>query len=104
MSGEVNSPVAVAYAPGASLDYYIRAAGGGTAKSDLGRAYVRQPNGKVESRNKHFLWESNPTPEPGSTVVVPAADPNDKRDYVALLTGITSILGSAVALAAILKR
>src|SRR4029078_10245736 len=69
MSGAVNSPVAVAYRPGADIDYYVRAAGGGTAKADFGGSYVRQPNGKVESRNRRFgLFASTPKPEPGSTV------------------------------------
>lgn len=105
MSGAVNSPVAVAYRPGADLDYYIRAGGGGTAKADVGRAYVRQPNGKVESRSRRaWFWTSNPRPQPGSTVVVPLADPNDHRDYAAILASVTSVLGSVVALAAILKH
>jgi hypothetical protein len=51
----------------------------------------------------HF-FKSTPEPQPGSTVVVPPVDPSDRRDYVALLTALTSILGSVVALAAILKH
>jgi polysaccharide biosynthesis/export protein len=105
MSGEVNSPVAVAYRPGADIDYYVRAAGGGTPKADVGRAYVRQPNGKVESKNRRLgIIASTPNPEPGSTVVVPLADPSQRRDYAAILQVIGSILGSVVAIAAILKR
>jgi polysaccharide export outer membrane protein len=105
VTGSVNSPVAVSYVRGANLDFYIRAAGGGTSKSDVGRAYVTQPNGKVESRNSHLhFFKSTPTPQPGSTIVVPPVDASDRRDYVALLTALTSILGSTVALAAILKR
>ena len=105
VTGAVNSPVAVSYVRGANLDFYIRAAGGGTSKSDVGRAYVTQPNGKVESRNSHLhFFKSTPRPQPGSTIVVPPVDAADRRDYVALLTALTSILGSTVALAAILKR
>jgi protein involved in polysaccharide export with SLBB domain len=105
VTGSVNSPVAVSYVRDADLDFYIRAAGGGTSKSDVGRAYVTQPNGKVESRNSHLhFFKSTPEPQPGSTVVVPPVDPSDRRDYVALLTALTSILGSVVALAAILKH
>jgi protein involved in polysaccharide export with SLBB domain len=105
VTGSVNSPVAVSFVKGAKLDFYIRAAGGGTSKSDVGRAYVTQPNGKLESRNSHlYFFKSTPTPQPGSTIVVPPNDPADRRDYVALLTALTSILGSVVALAAILKH
>jgi protein involved in polysaccharide export with SLBB domain len=105
VTGSVNSPVAVSYVRDADLDFYIRAAGGGTSKSDVGRAYVTQPNGKLESRNSHLhFFKSTPEPQPGSTVVVPPVDPSDRRDYVALLTALTSILGSVVALAAILKH
>ena len=37
------------------------------------RAYVIQPNGKIESRTRLFwLITLDPTPRPGATVVVPA--------------------------------
>jgi protein involved in polysaccharide export with SLBB domain len=105
VKGEVNAPVGVAYVSGADIDYYIRAAGGGSVKADVGRAYVVQPNGKLESRNRRFgLWKSTPRPEPGSKVAVPPKDPTNRTDYVALTAALTSLLGSAVALAAILKR
>jgi protein involved in polysaccharide export with SLBB domain len=105
VAGAVNAPVAVSYVHGANLDYYIRAAGGGNAKSDLARAYVTQPNGKLESRNTHLhFFNSTPKPAPGSTVYVPLADTSEHRDYTGLFTAVASILGSAVALAAILRR
>src|SRR5205085_7466571 len=45
VAGAVNSPVAVTYAPGRNIGYYIRAAGGPGRGADLKRAYVTQPNG-----------------------------------------------------------
>jgi protein involved in polysaccharide export with SLBB domain len=103
--GAVNSPVGVAYVAGANIDYYIRAAGGANAQGDAGRAYVTQGNGKVESRHRHFvLWSSRPDPLPGSTVVVPAKDPSNRRDWVTIATVATSILGPMVTIFAILKR
>jgi protein involved in polysaccharide export with SLBB domain len=103
--GAVNSPVGVAYVRGQNLDYYVRSAGGATAQGDRGRAYVTQPNGKVETSHRNLLlWQSHPQPLPGSTVIVPLKDPNDKRDWLAIATATTSILGSLVAISAIVRR
>jgi len=70
--GEVNAPTAFV-ANGRGLGSYIEAAGGGTAGGNTRRAYVIQPNGKIESR-RHLFWvvTLDPQPRPGSTVVVPA--------------------------------
>jgi protein involved in polysaccharide export with SLBB domain len=105
LTGAVNNPVAVAYVPGAPMDYYIASAGGLAIHADAGRAYVLQPGGKLESRERHLhLWTSSPTPLPGSTIVIPTKDPNDKHDWLAIATASTSILGSLVAIAAIVRR
>ncbi|HEY0997836.1 MAG TPA: SLBB domain-containing protein [Gemmatimonadaceae bacterium] len=102
--GEVNSPVAVAYVRGADLDYYIRAAGGPTARADAKRAFVTQGNGKVESRSRHLgVWAGNPEPQPGSVVVVPARDPSLRHDWAAIAATTTSLLGSLVAIVALLR-
>jgi protein involved in polysaccharide export with SLBB domain len=78
VQGAVNSPVSVTWAPGKSIEYYIRAAGGPSRKADTGRAYVTQPNGKVEARESHFLLPDGiPRPRAGSTVFVPERDPSD---------------------------
>jgi protein involved in polysaccharide export with SLBB domain len=103
--GAVNSPVGVAYVRGADLDYYVRSAGGVNTKGDGGRAYVTQPNGKVDAKQKHmFGYTSVPKPQPGSTVTVPEKDPLDKRDWLQVATAFTSILGSLVAISAIVRR
>ncbi|HEY4129765.1 MAG TPA: SLBB domain-containing protein, partial [Gemmatimonadaceae bacterium] len=103
--GQVHAQVGVAYVDGADLDYYIRSAGGATAKGDRGRAYVTQPNGKVDARHRvNIFFQREPKPQPGSTVVVPEKDPNDKRDWLAIATAATSILGSLVAVAAVVRR
>jgi protein involved in polysaccharide export with SLBB domain len=104
VQGAVNSPVAVTYVPGRSMDYYIRSAGGFSANADEKRAYVRQPNGKLESRERRFLLPNvNPEPEPGSTVVVPARNPLDKpMDFLSSVGAIAQILGTLGTVAAIL--
>ncbi|MGZ6102402.1 MAG: hypothetical protein ACXWM4_14900, partial [Gemmatimonadaceae bacterium] len=66
------------YSPGKSIDYYVRAAGGPTRKADVKRAYVTQPNGKVEARDNRFLLPDGiPKPLAGSSVFVPERDPGD---------------------------
>ena len=103
--GAVNSPAALAYVPGKNLDYYIRAAGGGSPTADEGRAYVTQANGQVESRNSHFFFfHSTPTPGPGSSVFVPTENPADRTNWGQIASTTTSILGSLVAIWVLVKK
>lgn len=108
VSGAVNSPVAVSYVPGADIDYYIGAAGGPSIKAAPGRAYVTQPNGKVESRrNRRFFPDSKPHPRAGSLVFVPDRDPADRRDYaqaVQIAGTVAQVLASLLAAIALIKR
>jgi protein involved in polysaccharide export with SLBB domain len=105
VAGAVNSPVAVSYVRGKNLDYYIGAAGGGSRKADLRRAYVTQPNGKVESVSSRPLFPDGvPQPRPGSSIYVPEKDPADKRDYSAALGAAAQILASLVAIVVVLRR
>ena len=104
--GAVNSPIAVAYEPGKKLDYYIRAAGGGSSRADLGRAYVTQPSGKVESvKHRRMAPDDVPVPGAGSVVFVPQEDPSDKGPGFASIAGSTAqVLGALVAILAISRR
>ena len=106
VQGAVNSPVAVTYSPGKTLEYYIRAAGGPSRKADVGRAYVTQPNGKVEARQSHFLLPDGiPKPSAGSTVYVPERDPSDRPlDFLQGAGAIAQIAGSLIALVIALRR
>jgi protein involved in polysaccharide export with SLBB domain len=100
VQGAVNSPVSVTYQPGKTIEYYIRAAGGPTVRADPKRAYVTQPNGKVESRQPHFLLPDGiPTPQPGSVVIVPNRDPLDKPiDYISSISTLSQVLVGLVGL------
>ena len=105
VSGAVNSPISVSYVPGAGIDYYIRAAGGPSRKADNARAYVTQPNGKVESiRRRRFLPDGVPKPRAGGSVYVPERDPADKPNYLAAVAAAAQVLGALVAILAIAKR
>jgi protein involved in polysaccharide export with SLBB domain len=104
--GSVNSPVAVTWSPGKTIEYYIRAAGGPSQKADAKRAYVTQPNGKVEARTAHWLLPDGiPQPKAGSTVFVPERDPADKPlDFITSAGSIAQILATVVTLVIALRR
>jgi len=105
VGGAVNSPISVAYVPGADLDYYIRAAGGLSRSADPGRAYVRQPSGKVESvKSRRMLPDAMPEPRAGGVVYVPERDPADKPNYVGAVGAVAQVLGALVAIVAIARR
>jgi protein involved in polysaccharide export with SLBB domain len=106
VQGAVNSPVSVTYSPGKTLDYYIRAAGGPSRKADVQRAYVTQPNGKVEAHESNFLLPDGiPKPLAGSTVYVPERDPSDKPfDFLQSAGAIASILATALTVVVALRR
>jgi polysaccharide export outer membrane protein len=106
VQGAVNSPVSVTYAPGKSIEYYIRAAGGPSIKADLDRAYVTQPNGKVETRQAHFLLPDGvPTPKPGSTVFVPEHDASYRPpDLLTNIGAIAQIGATLLTLVIALRR
>jgi len=106
VEGGVNSPLAVSYVPGQDINYYIMAAGGPSARADVDRAYVTQPNGKVETQSRRFLiTNSIPRPRPGSVVYVPEHDASYRpADPVALTGAIAGVLSSLVAIAIALGR
>lgn len=103
--GAVNQPVAVSWAPGKNLEYYVASAGGYSRIADPGRAFVTQPSGRVESVKRRFLLADGlPKPLPGAVVLIPERDPNAKKDLLPLIGGIASILGSIVATIAVATR
>lgn len=105
IQGAVNAPTAITVNPGASFRYYVRAAGGATATGDEKRAYVIQPNGKIEARER-ILWifVRNPTPRPGATVIVPTRSTSDRtNERVALVSVIAQTVASLATVYAILR-
>jgi len=93
VEGGVNSPGAVAYAPGKSLDWYVNAAGGYTQLGDSKRAYVTQPNGKREAvKRRVILADDVPKPKSGAVVFVPAKVIQDQPSNVAGVIGTVAQL------------
>ena len=101
--GEVNSPTALV-ANGKKLGAYLAAAGGATPNGKASKAYVLQPNGKIESRAR-LLWlvTLDPTPKPGATVVVPAQGEQRQGSFMQTITVITQTL-TALATVVVLSR
>lgn len=105
IQGQVNAATAIAINPGANFRYYVRAAGGATAEGDEKRAYVVQPNGKIEARER-VLWVfvRNPKPRAGATVVVPKREERTSAsERVATVALIAQTLASIAAVAALLR-
>jgi len=67
--------------------------------------YVRQASGRVETVHRRPMFPDDvPKAGPGSKVVVPEKPPSEKGLWVSSLPVIASIVGSLVALAAILVK
>lgn len=104
VKGAVNSPLAVAYVPGENIDFYIRAAGGGTTKADINRSYVTQPNGKVESVITHKFWPDwRPKPEAGGVVVVPEKE-GGSTDLLTQASTMASVLTALASLVVVITQ
>lgn len=102
--GAVNSPVTVLWREDQNFDYYIAAAGGFRTDADEGRSSVRLASGLAKTRSNFLFWSSYPTPDPGSTISVPAKDPSDRLDKVQLTSNLVAILGSLATLFIVIDR
>jgi polysaccharide biosynthesis/export protein len=101
VDGAVNSPTALPFVRGRNMQYYIRAAGGGRLDADLPRAYVSQPNGRVDAISRRFLLpDGQPEPRAGAIVTVPKRDRTERQDNLAARTQIASIIGTFAAVLA----
>ena len=100
VQGAVNSPGAVPYTPGKSLDWYVNAAGGYTQFSDNKHAYVTQANGKrLGVKRKLILADNVPKPEPGAVVFVPAKRLQDQpSNTVGVISTVAQVVTALVTL------
>lgn len=97
VEGAVNSPVSVAYRPGAGTGDYVDAAGGFTPRADRKRTYVVQPNGAVTRANRR--------PEPGARIYVPEVPATEqKTDWAGIVSSVASVLTSALTIVLVVQR
>ena len=105
VQGAVNAPGAVAYEPGRSLDWYVRAAGGFADTGDKDRAYVVQPNGDKETVQRRFLLaDGQPRPRPGATVFVPARTVARAPSQLPTILGVAAQLLAGLATLVVVAR
>ena len=100
VQGTVNSPGAVPYTPGKSLDWYVDAAGGYTQLSDSKHAYVTQANGKRQGvKRRVVLADDVPKPKPGAIIFVPAKRVQEQPSNIAgIITTAASVLTGVITL------
>jgi protein involved in polysaccharide export with SLBB domain len=105
VQGAVNSPGAVPYNPGKSLDWYVDAAGGYTQLSDSKHAYVTQPNGKRQGvKRRVVLSDDVPKPGPGAVVFVPARRIQEQPSNVAGVIGTVAQVLTALVTVIVVAR
>lgn len=105
VEGAVNAPTTITAEPRASLNFYIRSAGGASLSGDERRAYVIQPNGKIETKRRvAFLIPITPTPRPGSTVVIPARSSDSRAQERIAVAGLVTQMIASIATAYALLR
>ena len=106
VQGAVNSPGAVPYSPGKSLDWYVDAAGGYTQLSDSKHSYVTQANGKRQGVNRRaILPDKVPHPEPGAVVFVPPKRVQDQpSNTVNVIATIAQLMAALVTVIVVAKQ
>jgi polysaccharide biosynthesis/export protein len=106
VQGAVNSPGAVPYTPGKSLDWYVDAAGGYTQLSDNRHSYVTQANGKREGvKRRAILADRVPKPEPGAVVFVPPKRVQDQpSNTVNVIATIAQLMAALVTVVVVAKQ
>ncbi len=106
VQGAVNSPGAVAYTAGKSLDWYVNAAGGYTQRSDDKHVYVTQPNGVREGvKRRALLADHVPKPKAGAVVYVPTKLIQEQPSNVtAILATAAQLLGALVTIVVVAKQ
>jgi hypothetical protein len=106
VQGAVNSPGAVPYSPGKSLDWYVNAAGGYSQTADNKHPYVTQPNGKRQGvKRRVFLADEVPRPNSGAVVFVPTRIVQEQPNNTAQVIGtVAQVLTALVTIIVVAKQ
>ncbi len=97
VEGAVNSPVAVAFVPNRSADYYVDRAGGFARRADKSRTYVVQQNGTVERRGARV--------DPGARVEVPERPADEGRtNWPQIISTTGTLLASLLSILVLSKQ
>jgi len=106
VAGAVNAPGSVLWEKGRALSYYLDAAGGPSFKADGSRVSVRYANGQVRTRHRTLLlFTSDPTPGPGSEVMVPVRDTTVRKpDIVTVLGVVAQLVAATVTLVVVARK
>lgn len=93
ISGAVLYPNTVAYEPGRSWSYYISNAGGVTQDGMKRKTYMVHMNGSVAAKGKDGFKV-----QPGTEIIVPAKDKQEKGQSLAAIMGIATSTASLAAM------
>lgn len=93
--GEVGIPSTVPYKKGASVNYYVKQAGGYIQTSAKGEEIVVLPNGKKWSSSGFFLFP-DPDIHSGSVIYVPAYYEENKDSWPVIRDVVSVVTGAAV--------
>jgi protein involved in polysaccharide export with SLBB domain len=105
VEGAVNSPGAVPYTPGKSLDWYVNAAGGYAQLGDNRHVYVTQPNGKREGVKRRVVFADDvPRPKSGAVIFVPTRVGQDQPSNVAGVIGTVAQVLTALVTVIVVAR
>ena len=104
VEGGVLSPVTMRYIPGRGLQSYINSAGGTTDRGQKHRAYIVYANGEVDRVRRFLRIRSNPSVEPGATIIVPEKPASEQMSPQETIALTSAILNTTILLFTVIDR
>ncbi len=104
VEGGVLSPVTMRYVPGRGLQNYINSAGGTTDRGQRHRAYIVYANGEVDRVKRFLRMRSNPSVEPGATIIVPEKPAGEQMTPQQTIALTSAILNTTILLFTVIDR
>jgi protein involved in polysaccharide export with SLBB domain len=104
VEGGVLSPVTMRYVPGRGLQSYIDAAGGTTDRGQRHRAYIVYSNGEVDRVRRFLRMRSNPSVEPGATIIVPEKPVSEQMSPQETVALASAVLNTTILLFTVIDR